>query len=254
MNNQLSFPEKLLRCLYDMAFYNGVLKEKTSRAVKFGILVALFFGSLAMVRPLVEWSRTIDLIVQDMEVHLAEFTIENGVLVSESQTPYALNMDGLAIVVDPTGEETALQAGAGFGFYLTQTRMIVRNGLNREQGLTYDGLLKESFGKEDLQTLIGTMKLGGLALIPLGALYGIPMLFLSAAVTMFFGRLLFAIARKPISYRDSFVIAIHTQVLGGTLLLISTVMLLDMPLFYPVSLMLMGLTYSRLAQWQDQDH
>lgn len=253
MNNPMTFPGKLLHSLYDMTFYKEALQEKTARAVRFGILTALFFGSLMMIRPMVEWSRTVDLIIADMEIHLAEFTIQNGVLTSTSDKPYALNMDGLAIVVDPTGVDTALQSSAGMGFYLTKTRMIVRNGMGPQQGMAYSDLLKDSFTKEDLKLLVDAMKLGGLALIPLGAVYGIPVLFLSAGVTMFFGRVLNAVARKRISYRDSFVIGIYAQVLAGTLMLFSSVFLVQLPLFYPVTLMLMGLYYAKLARTEDQE-
>lgn len=254
MNKTLSFPEKLFRSLYDISYYTEVLKQKTSKAVKFGILVALFFGSLAMIRPLVEWNRTIDQILLDMELHLPEFTISEGVLKSTSQAPYALNMEGLAIVVDPRAEETVLQSEAGFGFYLTQNKMIIRNGMGSGQAMAYKDLLKESFGKPDLKALVSTMRFGGLILIPLGAVYGILLLFLSASITMFFGRVVYGIARKPITYRDSFVVGIYAQVLSGTLFLMTSVFLVELPMLYPLCLMMMGLYYYRLSRWDEMEH
>lgn len=254
MNNTPSFPMKLLRSLYDISYYAEVLRQKTSKAVKFGILVALFFGSLSMIRPLVEWNRTIDNIIQDIHLHLSPFTISEGILTSTSKAPYALNMKGLAIVVDPGSEETALQAGADFGFYFTKNKMIIRNGMNSGTAIAYKDFLKESFGKEELKGLVSTMKIGGWVLIPLGGLYGIVMLFISASITMFFGRVVYAFSRKPLSYRDSFVIAIHTQVVAGTFFLLSSIFLVELPLFYPLCILLMSLYYLNLARWEDMDH
>ncbi len=254
MNNTPSFPMKLLRSLYDISYYAEVLKHKTSKAVTFALLIALFFGSLSMIRPLVEWNRTIDSIIQDIHLHLSPFTISEGVLTSTSKSPYALNMNGLAVVVDPASEETTLQAGADFGFYFTKTKMIIRNGLNKGTDITYKDFLKEDFGKEDLKGLVSTMKLGGWFLIPLGGLYGIVMVFISATITMFFGRVVYAFSRKALSYRDSFVVAIHAQVLTAILYLLSSIFLVTMPLFYPLCLMMMGLYYINLARWEDADH
>lgn len=251
MNNTQSFPVKLYRSLYDISYYVEVLKQKTSKAVKFGILIALFFGSLSMIRPLVEWNRTIDQILLDMQLHLAPFTISKGVLTSTEEAPYALNMEGLAIVVDPSSTETTLQTDAAFGFYLTKDRMVIRNGIGTGKSMAYQEFLKESFGKDDLSALISTMRLGGIVLIPLGALYGIVMLFLSAGITMFFGRVVYAFSRKAISYRDSFVVAIHTQVLTGVLYLMSSIFMVELSLFYPLCLMLMGLYYLNLSKWED---
>lgn len=254
MNNSPLFPMKLYRSLYDVSYYVEVLKQKTSKAVKFGIVAALFFGSLTMIRPLVEWNRTIDQILTDMELHLAPFTISEGVLTSTSGTPYALNIEGLAIVVDPLAADTALQSDAELGFFFTQNKMIIRNGLNSGQSMAYKDLLKDSFGKEELKALVSTMRLGGLALIPLGALYGVLMLFLSAGITMFFGRVVYAFSRKAITYRDSFVVAIYAQVLAGTLFLLSGIFLLELPLFYPLCLLLMGFYYLNLSRWEDMEH
>lgn len=254
MNNTQSFPEKLFRSLYDISYYVEVLKQKTSKAIKFGILVALFFGSLSMIRPLVEWDRTIDQILVDMDLHLSPFTITKGILTSTSELPYALNMEGLAIVVDPRSEETDLQSDAGFGFYLTKNKMIIKNGIGAEKSLGYQEILKESFGKEDLKALVSTMRFGGWFLVPLGALYGILMLFLSAAITMFFGQVVYAFSRKNITYRDSFVVAIYAQVLTGVLFLLTSVFLLDLTLFYPLCLMVMGLYYLKLSRWDETEH
>lgn len=253
MNNKQSFPVKLYRSLYDITYYVEVLKEKTSKAIKFGILIALFFGSLSMVRPLVEWNRTIDQILVDMDLHLAPFAISEGILTSTSKDPYALNMEGLAIVVDPNSTETTLQPDASFGFYLTKDKMVIRNGLGSGNSMAYGEFLKESFGKEDLKTLISTMRLGGLVLMPLGALYGIVMLFLSAAITLLFGRVVYAFSRKAISYRDSFVVAIHAQVITGVLFLLTSIFMLELSLFYPLCLMLMGLYYLNLSRWEDME-
>lgn len=254
MNNKQSFPVKLYRSLYDISFYAEALKQKTAKAVKFGILLALFFGSLAMIRPLVDWNRTIDQIMLDMELHLPAFTISNGVLSSTSATPYALNMGGLAVVVDPRGSETALQPDATFGFYLTKDRMIIKNGMGVPKAMAYQEFLKESFSKEDLKALVSTMRYGGWFLIPLGALYGILILFLSAALTMFFGRVVYAVSRKNITHRDSFVVAIHAQVLTGVLYLLTSIFLVELPLFYPLCLMLMGLYYVNLSRWDETEH
>lgn len=254
MNNKQSFPVRLYRSLYDISFYVEALKRKTSQSVKFGILIALFFGSLAMIRPLVEWNRTIDQIIQDMQLHLPAFTITEGVLTSTSDTPYALNMEGLAVVVDPRGPVTTLQPEATFGFYLTQNQMIIKNGIGTAKTMNYQELFKESFGKEDLKGLVSTMRFGGWFLVPLGGVYGILILFLSASMTMFFGRVVYAFSRKVITYRDSFVVAIHAQVLTGALYLMTTVLQVEVPLFYPLCLMLMGLYYLNLSRWEDADH
>lgn len=253
MNNTQSFPEKLFRSLHDISYYVEVLKQKTSRAVKYGILVALFFGSLSMIQPLVEWNRTIDQILADMELHLPSFTITKGILTSTSDVPYALNMEGLAIVVDPRSEVTPLQADAGFGFYLTKNKMVIRNGMNSGQSMAYSDFLKESFGKDDLKALVSTMRLGGLLMIPLGALYGILLLFLSSAITMFYGRVVYAFSRKVISFRDSFVVAIYAQVITGVLYLMSSIFLLDLPLLYPLCLILMGFYYMKLSRWDERE-
>lgn len=254
MTNKQSFPVKLFRSLYDIGYYVEVLRQKTSKAVKYGILVALFFGSLSMIQPLVEWNRTIDQILVDMELHLPPFTITKGNLVSTSDVPYALNMEGLAIVVDPRGEVTPLQAEAGFGFYLTKNKMIVKNGINSGQNLYYQDFLKESFGKEDLKLLVSTMRFGGWLMIPIGALYGVLLLFLSASITMFYGRVVYAFSRKVISYRDSFVVAIYAQVLTGTVFLMTSIFLLDLPLLYPMCLILMGFYYLNLSRWDEKAH
>jgi len=254
VNNKQSFPVKLYRSLYDIGYYAESLKQKTSQAIKFGILIALFFGSLSMIRPLVDWNRTIDQIMLDMQLRLPAFTISNGILSSTSQTPYALNMEGLAVVVDPRSSETTLQPDATFGFYLTKDQMIIKNGMGAPKSLTYQEFLKESFNKEDLKALVSTMRYGGWFLVPLGALYGILMLFLSAAMTMFFGRVVYAFSRKNITHRDSFVVAIHAQVLTGVLYLMTSIFLVELPLFYPLCLMLMGLYYLNLSRWDETEH
>ncbi len=254
MNSTLSFPQKLFKSLFDIRYYAEVLKQKTSKAVKFGIVAALFFGSLSMIQPLVEWNRTIDQIVTDMQLHLAPFTVSKGVLSSTSGTPYALNMAGLAIVVDPRTDETALQSDAGFGFYLTKSKITIKNGLNVGKSQGYKELLKESFNKEDLIAVISTMRYVGWILIPLGALYGIVMLFFSAALTMFFGRVVYALSRKTITHRDSFVVAIYAQVFAGTLYLMATLSQLEITYLYPMCMMVMGLYYFRLSRLDEQDH
>jgi len=188
-----------------------------------------------------------------MQLHLAPFTITKGVLTSTSETPYALNMEGLAIVVDPRGEETALQTGAAFGFYLTKNKMTVKNGLNSGKSMLYQEMFKESFGKDDLKALVSTMKFGGWFLVPIGALYGILLFFLSASITMFFGRVVYAVTRKAITYRDSFVIAIHTQILSGVFFLISSIFMLEIPMLYPLCLLMMGFYYLKLSRLDDAE-
>ena len=254
MNNNPSFPTKLLRSLYDIGYYVEVLKHKTSKTVKFAIAVGLFFGSLSMIGHLVELNRTIDSIVRDMELHLPPFTVVNGILSNEGNTPYALNMEGLAIVVDPGSEQTGLQSGADYGFYFTKDRMFIKNGISSGQSMAYKDLLKEDFGKEELIGLISTMRLGGWLLIPLGALYGVLMIFISSMVAMFFGRVVFAFSRKPLGYRDSFVIAVHAQVITAILYLMTTIFSVQLPLFYPLCLMVMGFYYLKLARWDETEH
>lgn len=254
MNNNLSFPMKLYRALYDVGFYVEALKEKTGKAIRFAILLGLFFGSLSMIPSVVEINRTIDSIILDMENRLPAFTIQEGVLVSSSDAPYALNMAGLAVVVDPRASETGLQADADFGFYFTKDRMSIRNAISKTAPIKYANLVRDAFGKEELVALIATMKLGGWLLIPLGGIYGIVMIFISAGLTTFFGRVVYAFSRKVISYRDSFVVAVYAQVITATLFLISAVFMMALPLFYPLCLMLMGMYYLRLSRWDETEH
>lgn len=254
MNSTQSFPKKLFRSLFDIGYYKEVLKQKTSKAVKFGIVAALFFGSLSMIQPLVEWNRTIDQIVQDMQVHLSPFTVDKGELVSASGTPYALNMAGLAIVVDPRSVDTPLQSDAAFGFYLTKDRVTIKNVLNVGESQSYKELVEDSFGKDDLIAAISTMRYVGWSLIPLGALYGVVLLFFSAVLTMFFGRVVFAISGKTITHRESFVVGIYTQVVAGTLFLLAGILQLEITYLYPLCLMVMGLYYFKLSRWDDQEH
>ena len=152
---------KLYRALYDVGFYVEALKEKTGKAIRFAILLGLFFGSLSMIPSVVEINRTIDSIILDMENRLPAFTIQEGVLVSSSDAPYALNMAGLAVVVDPRASETGLQADADFGFYFTKDRMSIRNAISKTAPIKYANLVRDAFGKEELVALIATMKLGG---------------------------------------------------------------------------------------------
>lgn len=251
MNSKLSFPEKLLKCLYDIGYYAEVLKKSTGYTIKFGIMMALFFGSLTMIRPMTEFSRTIDAILQDMDARLKVFTIEDGVMNSTSEAPYALNMQGLAVVVDPSAEETSLQQDAEFGFYLTKTKLVVRSGFGNGQSMLYKDLINKNFGKEELKGLIDALRIGGWVLIPLGALYGVIVLFFSATVTMFYGRLVYAFARKPISYRDSFVVAVHAQALSGFIMLLTSALLINIPYLFPLCLFMMGMYYIRLSRWDN---
>lgn len=255
MNNTPSFPVKLLRCLYDIRYYSEVLKHKTSKAVKFAILLGLFFGTLTMIRPLVDMERSINMVIADMERSHASFSISEGVMTSSSQKPYMINKDNYAIVVDPGDDKADMQPESPMVIYFSKSKVSIRNELGNETAFSYKSLLSDTKEKVDLALVLSSMSfVSWLVLIPMGGLYGIVMVFMSASITMFFGRVVYAFSRKPISYRDSFVIAVHAQVLTATLFLLSSIFRVAMPLFYPLCLMMMGMYFLNLARLDNMDH
>jgi len=246
--DDLSFIKRFFSCLAKIGFYKMVVREKTRKAVFYGIILALSIGSLTMISPVVQFGTQIDQIIGDIQDSAPEFKIVGGTLTGLKE-PYAVSGGIVALVLDSSTKST-VQKDAPIGIFFLKDRLSIHSSTQIIQEQSYKTFVTGDFTKSSLVEMMGALKLFFWIMLPFGALFSCAGLFASSVVAMFMGVFIFKVQKKKLSYRDSYVIGIYAHTLPWLVCLIASVFMIPLPLFYVMNLVLVALIYFQVARWK----
>mgnify|MGYP001184574354 FL=1 len=84
--------------------YRIFQRRSVGKAVVCLLLLSLIFGSLSLIRPMVEFSQAIDEFTRWFALEAPEFVLENGELTVEGEQPVFVQEEDMILIIDTTGQ------------------------------------------------------------------------------------------------------------------------------------------------------
>lgn len=251
MSDHIHFIKRMQLSLYHMGFYHKVLREKTGKAVRYGVLMALFMGSLTMIAPMVQWSDTVDQVLVDIRTSAPSFEIRDGRMIKLAE-PYAIDNGSLALVLD-SAKSVPVRKNATMGLYFQQESLKLSGAMKVPVEQPYRSLFVKPFGKSELIQFVTQMKAIGWLMIPLGGIIAALSVLGSSVLAALCGMGIYRANKKKLSFRDSYVISLYAHTVPWLVGVITSAFLVAIPYFMVMALMLVALTYVRACHWKGEE-
>lgn len=214
MNQQnMNFFRRFLNSIINFNSYAYFIRQTAGKAVLYLFLVSLFFGIVITIRPVVFINTELPSILDRIAEEIPDFTLENGILDIQGEMPLMLGSESYPIIIDTTGksDESALDEYAS-GVFISATEMVQKSP-ETFHVTPFKDIRTFRITKETLLDMLPLIRVMGIVVAFLLALFFIVVRFLSAVILSIAGLFAANIKGLRLRFRDVFKLSAYALTL-----------------------------------------
>lgn len=184
----------------DLDSYKYFIRGSIGKAVSYLVLVSLIFGSISMIRPIIDFSGAVDTITDETRSKIPNFVFENGKLRVYGKQPVIIDSGSGPVIIDTTGASSKkILDDYNNALLITDTSIIHKENKNYE---TTDLKMFQNFTltSENIIGLIPLLKWLSIIVLTFGTVFFIIAQLIASLIVSIIGLILNGTVNTNLSY------------------------------------------------------
>lgn len=159
MEEKMRFTVKVTDSITKPETYGYYLKETVGKAILYLLFITLIFGSLNLVRPIIDFNTGIKQLTRSFNMNMPDFTLKNGELKVEGNMPIISGDNNYIFIVDTNGStgENALDK-YNAGVLILKNKIIQKQNSFQKNEYNFRDFAGLTLNKSDIQGYIPLLK------------------------------------------------------------------------------------------------
>lgn len=206
-----------IKSIFDFNSYNVFLKKSLGRAFFYLLCLALFLGSLGSLKPMYDFTSSINSAIDNYKTDVPDFTFKNGKLSVSQDRPLLYGDSSFVYVIDTVGstDKSVLDSYQG-GTLITSTAIYEKDIFGRIQTFPLSAFDSMYVNKASLEQAIPVAKLLNFFIFIYHVLFFFIFYLAKALFLALFGLIMNGVFKTKLNFSSLFKLSIYALTLPAT--------------------------------------